>query len=102
MDNSMFSPKPIVAVRAVYEAEIQWYWADSHVHDQDYHNKVNDAVDAEIKRVCDPSPTLYQDTRYCCQWEGIKLIGESLEQVRQAGEQVAKVLGRYKFLLHFE
>jgi hypothetical protein len=98
----MFSPKPIVAVRTVYEAEIQWYWTDSHVHDQDYKNKVNDAVDAEIKRVCDESLTLYQDTGYCCQWEGMKLIGEGAEEVRVAGEKVAKVLARYKYLLFFE
>jgi hypothetical protein len=60
----MFSPKPIVAVRTVYEAEIQWYWTDSHVHDQDYKNKVNDAVDAEIKCVCDESLTKFAESPF--------------------------------------
>jgi hypothetical protein len=32
----------------------------------------------------------------------MKLIGESAEEVRVAGEKVAKVVARYKYLLFFE
>jgi hypothetical protein len=94
----MFEAKPVVAVRTIHEMEIQWTWADSHLHDHDYRTKVNDAVDAEVKRLCAASETLVNDTSYCCQCEGIQLTTPILSEAQEAGVKIARVLARFKFL----
>lgn len=94
----MSATTPNIDIRTIHEAEIQYFWTDSHLHDLDYHFKVFDAVDAEVSKICEASDTLYHDTSYCCQFEGVMISGTSLKDVKDAAKQLARVISRFKFI----
>lgn len=89
---------PYIDLRTIHEAENSWWWADTHVHNSDYTHKVNEAIRIEHERLCAASDTLVNDTSYCCQWEGVKVMGADLAEVSFAAQKLAQLLARYKFV----
>lgn len=89
--------QPDIEIRTIYEAEIQWWWKDSHVHDTTYRVSVNDAARAELNRLCGLYD-VFDDTRYTCQWEGLLISGKNLEQVTEAAGHLARYLKRFKHI----
>lgn len=94
---SLIQSKACVSISTRHSAELQWWWKDSHVHNSDYRDKVNDAIASAVTKAC-LDPDLCEDTSYCCQWEGVHITGEDLEKVTAAGNALAKVLDRFKFV----
>jgi hypothetical protein len=82
-------------VRTIHEAEVTWWWKDSVLHDQDYRIKVNDSMNAKVKEL-EKKYDVLNDTRYCCQWEGVLLHGPDRDKVMAAGRELAQHLARYK------
>ncbi len=89
--------QPNIDLRTIHEAEIQWWWKDSHLHDVGYHISVNDGSRAELARLCKVHG-VEDDTRYACQWEGLLITGTNLEQVTEAAKQLARYLRRFKHI----
>lgn len=58
--------------------------------------RVRQAVDAQVADVVKRYPSVYQDTRFCCQWEGVQLVGVDHAEVTTAAREVAAVLSRFK------
>lgn len=89
--------KPNIDLRTIHEAQIQWWWKDSHLHNVDYHISVNDGSRAELARLC----KIYDvgdDTSYCCQWEGLQIVGTNLEQVTKASKKLASYMRQFKHI----
>lgn len=91
----MIASRPVVDVRTEHSALIQWWWKDGFVHDSDYHDKVNTAVQRAVDDACEQFDVT-EDTRLCCQWEGVRISGSDLSVVTAAGEKIARALGRFK------
>lgn len=89
--------KPNIDLRTIHEAEIQWWWKDSHVHNTGYHISVNDGSRAELARLCKIFDVV-DDTSYCCQWEGLQIVGSNLEQVTKAAKQLASYMLQFKHI----
>lgn len=85
-----------LAVQTVHIASVQWFWTKDKLHDDDYTSRVQAAVDKELSRVVNQYPTVCQDTRFCCQWEGVQLEGSDLSDVTAAATAIAQVLSRFK------
>lgn len=84
-----------VAVRTIHEAEVSWWWHDSVLHDTGYHIKVNDSMAKKMKAL-ETKYDVTNDTRYCCQFEGMLLNGENRVNVEAAGLELARHLARFK------
>jgi len=87
-----------VAVRTVYEGELTWWWRDKVLHDQDYHIKVNDSMAAKVYKL-ERKYGVTNDTRYCCQWEGVLLTGDNRENIEAAAKELARHLARFKGII---
>lgn len=83
-----------VDVKTLHVASVQWWWDDA--HNTEYNSKVNVAVRAAIKEAVNRHPTVSEDTRFCCQWEGVQLDGPDLAEVTAAANEVARALSRFK------
>lgn len=93
----MISQRPIVEVRTEHFALIQWFWKEGYVHDSEYHDKVN----AAMQRALDEAREQFdvrEDCQLRCQWEGVQVFGSDLEKVKAAGDKLAKTLGRFKYV----
>jgi len=80
-------------VSTVHEAVIQFWWAENRLHDLQYRNDVDEKLDnviTEIQKEYD----IYDDTRFCCQWEGFRLYGSNLYQVRAAASWLTEELSK--------
>ncbi|KWU23447.1 hypothetical protein [Burkholderia cenocepacia] len=84
-------------VRTTYEAEVSWWWKEPVLHDSDYHIRVNDSMEAKMKAL-EQKYDVKNDTRYCCQFEGMLLYGADREQVAAAGLELARHLARFKHI----
>jgi hypothetical protein len=87
-----------MTARTVYEAEITWWWVDSKVHDQDYKIMVNESMRKKAKEL-ESKYDVTDDTRYCCQWEGVLLFGDNKAKVDAAGLELARHLARFKGII---
>lgn len=90
------SPREFVSSRTVHTATLLYCWAQDKTHDTDYHLKVQDSVAAKLKQVLAKYDSVSQDTRFCCQWEGLELYGEDRYQVEAAANELARHLMRFK------
>lgn len=84
-----------LASSTVHQADVTWWWAEDKVHDSDYTIMVNDSMRQKAKEL-EREFDVTDDTRYCCQWEGIQLLGEDKAKVDAAGLQLARHLARFK------
>jgi hypothetical protein len=82
-------------IATIHQAEVQWWWTDEARHDSDYGLKVEDSVSAKVKELTEKYD-VFDDTRFCCQWEGRRLCGESRENVEAAANELARHLARFK------
>lgn len=89
------APSSFINVRTIHEAEIAWHWTDAKLHDVDYHIKVRDSINDKVKEI-EAKFGVSDDTRYCCQWEGVQIYGSDLKKVEQAAQEVARHLSRFK------
>ena len=80
---------------AVNRAHMQWFWTQERLHDTDCHLKVSDAVQKAVKQA-EQAHDVRQDRSYRCQGEEVLLEGDNLNAVRASGQEVAKVLARFK------
>lgn len=94
---SLIKDKAVVDIRTVHYAMIQWWWKDSHVHDYEYKVKVNDAMDMTIAFL-EEMLDVTNDTRFCCQWEGLQLYSESMEDIQKAAKKLSEKLSQFKFV----
>ena len=94
---SLIQPKARSLISTRHSAELQWWWKDSHVHNSEYHAKVDEAIAATVATAC-LDPDIYEDTSYCCQWDGVHVYGEDLAKVKAVGIELEKVLNRFKFV----
>lgn len=85
-------------IETTYQAAIQWWWTEPKLHDNDYGFRVQDAVNDKVAEVVKRYASVRQDTRFCCQWEGVQLEGSNLEEVTAAAREVATVLSRFKYV----
>lgn len=84
-----------ISTETIHSAEVAWWWTDDKLHDDDYKIKVNDAVNKKVCEAC-KKYDVRNDTRYCCQWEGIRIEGCDMGSVIHAAKEVATVLSRFK------
>jgi hypothetical protein len=87
--------KSFLTVSTVHHAEVTWWWVDDKVHDSDYTIMVDDSMRKKAKELEDKYDVT-DDTRYCCQWEGIQLLGDDKAKVEAAGRELAQYLARFK------
>lgn len=87
-----------VSVRTVYEAELTWWWRENVLHDTEYHIKVNDSMAAKVDKL-ERKYNVTNDTRYCCQWEGVLLTGGDRKNVKDAAAELARHLARFKSIV---
>lgn len=87
--------KEFMTLETVHRAHILWTWSLDKLHDIDYHIKVNDAVEAAMRKA-EANHGVSQDTTYTCQWEGVCLEGSNKLDVSLAGKVVVKALSRFK------
>ena len=83
-----------LTVDAIYRAEVAWWWTDEKLHDVDYSHTVYDSLAEKVRELSDKYD-VQEDTRYCCQWEGVQLMGENKSNVELAGRELAKHLARF-------
>ncbi|SFF32399.1 hypothetical protein [Paracidovorax wautersii] len=86
---------PFVTSRTVHFAEVSYWWEDGKVHDDDYKIKVNAALNKAAEAAAKKHDVM-RDIGYCCQWEGLQFVGETLTQVVAAANDVSKALARFK------
>lgn len=89
--------RPVVQYSTVHYAFLPWWWNDAFVHDYDYKLKVNLAMEKAVREVCKEFGVT-DDTRLCCQWEGVQVYGDDPAAVKAAGKKLAKTLGRFKHI----
>ncbi len=85
-----------LSIETVHTATVEWWWSAKALHDDKYTRKVSDAVEKAVEDAIKRHPTVSENTRLCCQWEGVQLEGPSLLEVTAAGQEVALVLSRFK------
>ena len=91
----MATAESFMTVSTTHEASITWWWVDKRVHDTDYSIMDNDSMRAKAKEL-ERKYDVTDDTRFCCQWEGISLYGEDKAKVDAAGRELARHLARFK------
>ena len=96
MPKKPLSSGEFVEVQAVYQADVVWWWAEDKVHDSDYHFSVEAAMAAKLALVLPGYANVSQDTRFCCQGEGLRLCADNRAQVEAAANELARYLMRFK------
>ena len=84
-----------LTVTTVHEADVTWWWLDNTLHDLDYHIRMNDSVDKKVRELT-AKYDVEQNTSYCCQWEGVQLLGADKAVVEAAGQELARHVMRFK------
>lgn len=79
----------------IYWSQVNWWWVDSVLHDNTYKRRVVAAVIKALRKVLD-NHSVQQDTKYCCQWEGLQFYGRDSGSVHAAAVDITKVLSRFK------
>ena len=82
-------------LNTIHEAVIQWWWEGNHFLDSEYCLKVNHAMEETVKEV-ERQYDVTEDTRFCCQFEGVRITGTDAEQVKAAGLALERRLARFK------
>ena len=89
------STQDFLCIETIHYATISWWWTDKSLHDTDYHIKVCDSMHHKAKGL-EQEYDVQVDTRFCTQFEGIQLMGTSLEDVQEAGKKLALHLLRWR------
>lgn len=89
------TPNPFVQIETIHRASVEWWWSDRKLHDDEYKRKVQDAVDAAVRKA-ESQFDVRNNIGFCCQWEGIELQSFDLGAVTAAAQMVGAVLARFK------
>ena len=87
--------RDFLETETLHYATISWWWTDKSLHDIDYHIKVSDSMNAKAQELC-LAYDIDTNTGFCCQFEGVQLVGLSQEAVQAAGAELAKHLMRWR------
>ena len=87
-------PDPYLFIETTHSVEIQWWWTDATLHDMDYQFSFSDKIDAKVKQIC-ATHEVEDDTEYCCQWDGRRLISSDLVRIGKAGKELATYLKKF-------
>lgn len=93
------SKEGFINIQTIHTGDVCWWWTRERLHDYDYKNKVNIAVSSAI-RAAEQQYNAYHNTTFCCQWEGVQIVGESLDDVVKAASIIAQALSRFKGVKH--
>lgn len=83
-----------LSLETIYYAEVAWWWTDEKLHDTQYTHSVYDSLSVKVRELADKYG-LEENTRYCCQWEGVQIMGANQANVERAGRELAKHLARF-------
>jgi len=84
-----------VSVTTVHFGTVTWTWADKVRPFDDYIFTVRDSVDKKVKEL-EKKFDVTNDTRFCCQCEGIQLFGSERSAVEKATRELSHHLARFK------
>ena len=90
-----------ISIETTHSAEIAWWWSNEKLHDHAYHCVVDDAVKSKVREAC-ATHHVRHNTSYCCQWEGVELLGADKSAVELAANEVAAVLSRFKDVMSLD
>lgn len=81
-------------VNTVHEAVIQFTWIVDRLHDIDYHIRFYDNIEHIIKEIED-NYDVTNDRRSCFQYEGFRLYGSNIYQLKAAATWLLQEICKY-------
>lgn len=87
-----------VTQHTMHTANVEWFYKASHVHNDEYCQKVADSVNALVAAI-EAKYDVCQDKGFCCQWEGVSLQSFDQKAVDAAAQELASHLQKFKFVI---